>query len=76
MKHQPKRALIVALAAGVVFVAGCGKRANVASYRGESNRIAAVIAKRNLTPADVLGAVSTFVPNGRHDKYVMFASGG
>jgi nitrous-oxide reductase len=76
MKRQLEFGPIVALAAGILALAGCGRRANVASYQGESNRVAAVIRKRDLRPADVLGAVSTFVPNGRHDKYIMFASGG
>ncbi len=40
---------------------------------GDSN---AVIQERGLTPDDVYAAVKTFVPSGRYDDYVMFASGG
>jgi nitrous-oxide reductase len=76
MKHHLKFAPIPALVAGILFLAGCGKRANVASYQGEPNQIATVIAQRNLTPDDVFGAVSTYEPSGQHDEYVMFASGG
>ncbi|VAX42179.1 Nitrous-oxide reductase, partial [hydrothermal vent metagenome] len=36
----------------------------------------AVIDERNLTPDDVVAAAKTFMPSGRHDDYIMFASGG
>ena len=36
----------------------------------------AVIDDRNLTPDDVVAAAKTFMPSGRHDDYIMFASGG
>ncbi len=35
-----------------------------------------IAAARNLSPDDVMAAVKTFVPSGRPDDYVMFASGG
>jgi nitrous-oxide reductase len=38
--------------------------------------VAKVIQERGLKPDDILGAVSTFVPSGRYDDYLMFASGG
>jgi nitrous-oxide reductase len=31
---------------------------------------------RNLSPADVAAALKTYMPSGRHDDYVLFASGG
>ena len=37
---------------------------------------AAVIKERGLTPDDVYGAVSSYVPSGKYDDYIMFASGG
>jgi nitrous-oxide reductase len=38
---------------------------------------ASVVAQtRNLTPAEVTAAVQSFVPPGKRDEYVMFASGG
>lgn len=76
MRYHLKIIPILALAVGMRLIEGCVKRTKVVSYQGESNRIAAVIQKRHLTPADVLGAVSTFVPNGRHDPFIMLASGG
>lgn len=36
----------------------------------------AIIASRGLTPSDVEAALKTFVPLGKHDEFVMFASGG
>jgi nitrous-oxide reductase len=35
-----------------------------------------IIQQRDLTPDDVYAAVKTYVPTGRYDDYVMFASGG
>ncbi len=37
---------------------------------------AKVAGERNLTPDDVRAALKTYMPSGRHDDYVMFASGG
>jgi nitrous-oxide reductase len=34
------------------------------------------MAERNLTPDDALAAVKTYMPSGRHDDYITFASGG
>lgn len=35
-----------------------------------------IVQERSLTPDDIKGALSTYTPTGRHDEYVMFASGG
>jgi len=35
-----------------------------------------VIQRRSLNPDDVIGALSTYMPSGKYDDYVMFASGG
>ncbi|RIK37591.1 MAG: Sec-dependent nitrous-oxide reductase, partial [Chloroflexi bacterium] len=35
-----------------------------------------VIAARGLTPEDVTAALKTFVPSGKYDEYMIFASGG
>ncbi len=35
-----------------------------------------IAAARGLSPDDVSAALKTFMPSGRHDDYVMFASGG
>ncbi len=74
---------------GVALLAGCGG-ANDASadvkpaggpsgggggggLGGEAKRIAEA---RNLTPDDVTAALMTYMPSGRYDDYIMFASGG
>ena len=36
----------------------------------------AVARERGLTPEDIYGALATYVPGGKHDEFVMFASGG
>jgi len=41
---------------------------------GES--VEEIAAARNLSPADVSAALKTYMPSGRHDEYLMFASGG
>lgn len=38
--------------------------------------VSKVIQERGLKPDDILGAVSTFMPSGQYDDYMMFASGG
>jgi nitrous-oxide reductase len=35
-----------------------------------------IVQERNLTPDDIKAALATYTPTGRHDEYVMFASGG
>ena len=35
-----------------------------------------IAASRGLTPKDVVAALKTYVPSGKYDDYVMFASGG
>jgi nitrous-oxide reductase len=63
---------------GILFnLAGCGNRAGgptaLQGLPEEANRM---IEERGLTPDDVTAALSTFMPTGKHDDYVMFASGG
>ncbi len=36
----------------------------------------AMVKQRQLSPDDVYAAVSTFMPSGKYDDYIMFASGG
>lgn len=54
-----------------MFVASCGKSEEAAA--GDPMAIAKA---RGLSPADVERAVKTFVPPGKFDDYVIFASGG
>ncbi|MFQ5458315.1 MAG: cytochrome C, partial [Myxococcota bacterium] len=43
---------------------------------GLGDRAAQIAAERQLSPDDVAAALMTYVPSGRFDEYLMFASGG
>ena len=43
---------------------------------GLSDRASQVAAERELSPDDVVAALMTYTPSGRHDEYLMFSSGG
>jgi nitrous-oxide reductase len=80
------------LAAGAVLSTGCGGGAEPGAAKvqptsssnaprsdsagGLGGDAARVARERNLTPDDVTAALKTYMPSGRHDEYVMFASGG
>jgi nitrous-oxide reductase len=51
-------------------LAACGGRSN------GGTSVEALMKARNLSEADVTAALKTYTPTGRHDPYVMFASGG
>ena len=68
---------------GIVFLIAVAMGSGVVSPRqavGETPSLpgdaAEMIQKRGLNPHDVLSAVSTYMPTGRYDDYIMFASGG
>lgn len=48
----------------------------VAAAAGIGDGAAAIARERGLTPDEVNAALRTFVPPGKHDDFVMFASGG
>jgi nitrous-oxide reductase len=66
------------------MLSGCNTPKNAATAATDAGTSAAqlggdaseIIAARGLTPGDVTAALKTFVPLGKHDDYVMFASGG
>lgn len=57
----------------IIFVRG-GKQDSLPS--GLPNDALDVARERDLTPDDVYAALATYMPTGKHDEYVMFASGG
>jgi nitrous-oxide reductase len=64
----------------VLGISGCGAGgertdvvANIAGLPAEANRL---IGERRLSPDDVTAALTTYMPSGKYDEYVMFASGG
>lgn len=62
-----------AIVAGVVAVCGACSGGGGA---GAGQDVADIAAARGLSEADIAAAVKTYVPTGRMDEYVMFASGG
>jgi nitrous-oxide reductase len=74
------------LLVGTVCLAGCGggeaessattARPVAQQSGGPGGEAQKIIAARNLTPDDVTAALKTYMPTGRHDEYIMFASGG
>jgi nitrous-oxide reductase len=63
----------------MVAASGCGSAeqnavaVSIAGLPADANR---VIKDRGLSPDDVAAALSTYMPSGKLDDYVMFASGG
>ena len=66
-------ALLVALGAWMI---GCKSGGNTAPATIAAGDADSVISARGLTPADVYAAVRTYMPTGKKDDYVLFASGG
>lgn len=66
-------AILIAAVIGAAVIAAC--------HRGARSRINApsiqsLMKERGLNEADVTAALKTYVPPGKHDEYLMFASGG
>src|SRR5262249_18453062 len=60
-------------AAGGIGEGSAGSITTVAGLPEEANRL---IRERTLSPDDVTAALATYMPTGKLDEYVMFASGG
>ena len=68
MKTRMKQTVSMLLAAGIGFAAAG------AAYSAES--LQDVMKRRNLSQQDLLAAAKTYVPTGKRDEFVVFASGG
>ncbi len=73
----------VGVGGAVAALAGCNTPSATAtaadtapSTAGVGSDARSVIAARQLSPADVIAALKTYVPSGKMDDYYMFASGG
>lgn len=55
---------------------GDGSGGDTSAAAGLSGDANSLIQARGLKPGDVMGALSTYMPSGKHDPYLMFASGG
>jgi nitrous-oxide reductase len=73
--------------AGALLLAGCGGgdqsgqvtpvgRGAGAGGTGLGSDARSIAEARNLSPDDVAAALKTYMPSGRHDDYIMFASSG
>ena len=80
-----RRALALGAMATLVGVAGFGcenkaakefAKSQGSGNLGASASVKQLMAARNLTEADVEAALKTFVPPGKRDPYMIFASGG
>jgi nitrous-oxide reductase len=73
---------LVILALLTVFITSCrdaeqaATGVQVGQVAGTTDDINAIIEARELSPADVAAALKTYMPSGRHDEYILFASGG
>ena len=68
-----------ALALFAVVLAGCScsSSESASTHRTSTTPgLAALMKARNLSEADVRAALKTYTPSGRHDDYLVFASGG
>lgn len=70
-------AVMLILIIAVVLSSCRDQDGNVAdSAAGLSTDAGAIAKARGLTPEDVAAALKTYTPSGKHDDYIMFASGG
>ncbi len=77
MRTITTKGLAAALGAALLgAAAGCPGSSGSGSAAGLGAAAESIIQSRELTPADVRAALKTYMPTGRHDEYLMFASGG
>lgn len=61
----------------VLALIGCsGGNQQTSQGSGGTENIQQIMQRRNLSEADVHAALSTYMPTGRKDDYIMFSSGG
>jgi nitrous-oxide reductase len=77
-----RSAVVTALVVGAGgAAASCTNRAEQLEQQGQgalgaSTDIKSLMTARGLSEADVEAALKTYVPSGKHDEYLLFASGG
>jgi nitrous-oxide reductase len=71
-------AAAVGLISGAIalLAGGCNRATGATSSMHASASIKDLMKARNLSDGDVEAALKTYVPTGKHDDYVIFASGG
>src|SRR5512135_2344645 len=76
------RTIIRVLLLGAVGIFACSNKAEVQFEQqqggalGASASVKDLMKARNLSEADVEAALKTYVPTGKRDEYLIFASGG
>jgi nitrous-oxide reductase len=73
MMHGKAKGVILGVLMALVAACARGGATPVAGLPAEAQT---VIRERGLSPEDVVAALRTYVPGGKYDEYVMFASGG
>jgi nitrous-oxide reductase len=71
-----RTAAALALFAGGMLASGCSRAGGATASLGASTSIKDLMAARKLSAADVEAALKTYMPTGRKDDYLIFASGG
>jgi nitrous-oxide reductase len=59
-----------------MWFSGCGGAGDAGGPVSGGDDLQSVMAARGLTEDDILAAAKTYHPSGKHDEYVIFASGG
>ncbi len=70
------RFLTVAGAAGLAFVVAVALLAGRPAAQGQGADLLSVARSRGLSPDEARAALETYVPPGKYDEALMFASGG
>src|SRR5581483_314418 len=68
--------LVVVVALGVLFYFSATRTPRVKEKEELSQGAEEIAKARGLNPDDIEAALKTYVPNGKYDDYLMFASGG
>jgi nitrous-oxide reductase len=73
--HTCSKLLLAPALLGAGVLPSCGGRTTAAAG-GAGADVASLMSARNLAEADVVSALKTYTPTGRHDEYYTLASGG
>jgi nitrous-oxide reductase len=74
--HSSPRTLLPLALLVVSVLPSCNDRAGAAAGTGTGANIVSLMQARSLSETDVVAALKTYTPTGRHDEYYTFASGG
>lgn len=75
-RGRRRRLVIPVLIAAALVAVGLNSCSKDDSDSGASGSVQDVAKARGLTNADLVAAAKTYVPSGKHDEFIQFASGG